>query len=401
MKINAKLMLLVALMVGTVSVAAQKTTKQPTTQPPTNLPTCPPVTRNTCQVLQGPPGPPGTCSYTEVSIVKGVTDISTSFKESVNNLTEELTESSNDLRETVRGGLRRMNDGLMDALGKIQQEVAQLKTEEPLCPRSLGLSSYKPAKSCREIFRCNPSSPSGYYWLKSASMECREVYCDMDTTHCNVRGGWIRLAYLNMTEPGASCPTSLRQINTPAKLCGRRTAPGCSSVTYPVDGIRYSKVCGQARGYQYYSTDAFKPPTNDINSNYVDGVSITYGRPRRHIWTYASGLSDDGNYNNGANNCPCAKYPGEAPPNFVGLDYFCESGITGRWQEKRQIALDDPLWDGHGCGSGNSCCAQAGMPWFCRTLPQEVSEDIEVRLCSDQINSNEEIYVERLEVYVQ
>ena len=209
MVIKAKLLLLVPLMVGTVSVIAQKTTKLPTTQPPTDPPTCPPVTGNTCQVLQGPPGPPGTCSYTEVSLVKGVRDISTSFKESVNNLTEELTESSNDLRETVQGGLQRLNDGLMDALGKIQQEVAQLKTEEPLCPRSLGLSSYKPAKSCREIFRCNPSSPSGYYWLKSASMECREVYCDMDTTHCNIRGGWMRVAYFNMTEPGASCPTSL------------------------------------------------------------------------------------------------------------------------------------------------------------------------------------------------
>ena len=37
------------------------------------------------------------------------------------------------------------------------------------------------------------------------------------------------------------------------------------------------------------------------------------------------------------------------------------------------------------------------MPWFCRTLPQEVSEDIEVRLCSNEGISNEEIYVELLE----
>ena len=380
MKINAKLLLLVALMVGTVSVVAQKTTKHPPTQPPTDPPTCLPVTGNTCQVLQGPPGPPGTCSYTEVSLVKGVRDVSTSIKESAKNLTEEL----------------------MNALGRIELAVTHCNTEEPPCPRSLGLSSYKPAKSCREIFRCNPSSPSGYYWLKSASMECREVYCDMDTTHCNIRGGWMRVAYLNMTEPGASCPTSLRQINTPAKLCGRRTAPGCSSVTYPVDGIRYSKVCGQARGYQYYTTDGFRQVGNDItdiNSHYVDGVSITYGNPRRHIWTYVSGLSDDGNHANGVYNCPCAKHPGESPPALVGLDFFCESGNTG--VHENQIYLEDPLWDGYGCGPGNSCCAQAGMPWFCRTLPVEVSEDIEVRLCSDEGISNEEVYIELLEVYVQ
>ena len=198
--------------------------------------------------------------------------------------------------------------------------------------------------------------------------------------------GWMRLAHLNMTEPGASCPTSLRQINTPAKLCGRHTAPGCSGVTYPVDGIRYSKVCGQARGYQYYSSDAFHHSTNDINSHYVDGVSITYGDPRHHLWTYACGLSDDYNI---YNNCPCAKYPGDAPPAFVGLDYYCESGITGRHVDNNRIALEDPLWDGDGCGPGNNCCNQTGMPWFCRTLPREVSEDIEVRLCFDQVNSNE------------
>ena len=274
MEIKAKLLLLVAHMVGPVSVAAQMTTKQPNTQPTIN----PPITGNTCQVLQGPPGPPGFCSYTEAILVKGVRDISTSLKESVKNLTEEL----------------------MDALGRIE-----LAVEEPRCPRSLGLSSYKPAMSCREILRCNPSSPSGYYWLKSATTECQEVYCDMDTTHCNITGGWMRLAHLNMTEPGASCPTSLRQINTPAKLCGRRTALGCSGVTYRVDSIHYSKVCGRARGYQYHSPNAFSLYTKDINSHYVDGVSITYGNPRRHIWTYACGLSDDYNHN-GKYNCPCA-----------------------------------------------------------------------------------------------
>ena len=396
---KVKLLLLVALMVGTASVVAQKTTKQPDTQTATQA-TNQPITGNTCQVVQGPPGPPGTCSYTEVSLVKGVKDISTTLKETVKNSTTELKDTYIDLKDILQEGLQELNKGLKDALGNIQKEVAGLKTEEPPCPRSLGLTSYKPAKSCREIHNCNPSSPSGYYWLKSDTTECREVYCDMETTHCNIKGGWMRVVYFNMSEPGASCPTSLRQINTPAKLCGRRTAPGCSSVTYPVDGVHYSKVCGQARGYQYYSPDAFDPSkvTNDINSHYVDGVSITYGRPRHHLWTYASGVTDDYNHN-GLYNCPCAKYPGPNPPAFVGLDYYCESGFTGPHQNR--IALEDPLWDGDGCSPGNTCCAQAGMPWFCRTLPQEVSEDVEVRLCSDQVNSNEEIYIDLVEVYVQ
>ena len=273
-------------------------------------------------------------------------------------------------------------------------------TEEPVCPCALGLSSYKPAKSCREILQCNPSARSGYYWLKSTSSDSQEVYCAMDTTYCDITGGWMRLAYFNMTEPGASCPTSLRQINTPAKLCGR-PAGGCYGVTFPTDGIRYSKVCGQVRGYQYYSIDGFGDSSNNINSHYVDGVAITYGSPRQHLWTYAAGLSDDGTYAARIDNCPCAKYPGRAPPAFVGLDYYCESGITGRWEDNRRIALDDPLWDGDGCGPDNSCCNQTGLPWFYRNLPQKVGDDIEVRLCANEAIANEDVYVELVEIFVQ
>ena len=329
--------------------------------------------------MPGPQGPPGTCACSDLSnndLVKGVKAISLSLEEQ----------------------LQKLTNSIKQALQEIKQEVAEISAEEPPCPLSLGLSSYKPAKSCREILQCNPSAPSRYYWLKSNTTETREVYCAMDTTYCNITGGWMRLGYFNMTEPGASCPTSLRQINTPAKLCGRHTAPGCSGVTFPTDGIRYSKVCGQARGYQYLSPDGFGHSSGNINTVYVDGVAITFGSPRQHLWTYAAGVSDD--YKN-RNNCPCAKYPGADPPDFVGQDYYCESGITGRWRNNEQIALDDPLWDGDGCGAGNTCCDQPGLPWFYRTLPQEVGDDIEVRLCGSQLISDEEVYAELVEIYVQ
>ena len=220
----------------------------------------PPPTNTTCPqlILPGPPGPPGVLSYSEA-------------KELKQDIKEELQES---LAEWI------------------EKQAKALKLSH--CSSTLGRAPHTPALSCRDIVDCNPLAPSGMYWLKAENI-IKKMFCDLETKHCGTTG-WMRVAYLNMTEPGASCPTSLRQINTPAKLCGRRTAPGCSSVTYPVDGIRYSKVCGQARGYQYYSTDAFRPSTNDINSAYVDGVTITYGNPRRHIWTYASGLSDNGNY---------------------------------------------------------------------------------------------------------
>ena len=330
--------------------------------------------------MPGPQGPPGTCACSEISTI---------------------ATSNTNLRDSLKESLQNLTDGIIEALQEIKEEIAQQNTGERPIPCTLGLSSSKPANSCREIFQCNPSAQSGYYWLKSTTTETREVYCAMDTTYCNIRGGWMRLVYFNMSEPWASCPTSLRQINTPAKLCGRLTAPGCSGVTYPTEGIRYSKICGQARGYQYYSTSGFGDSSNNINTAYVEGISITYGSPRHHLWTYATGLSDDANRDGGVHNCPCAKYPGRAPPDFVGLNYYCESGLSSQIQDVHRIILEDPLWDGDGCGPGNNCCNQPGMPWFYRTLPQEVGDDIEVRLCANEDVSNEETYVELMEIYVQ
>ena len=301
----------------------------------------------------------------------------------------------------IAGEIEKLNTNLTDALKSMQQGGMSCCScmQEPACPSSLGLSSYRPAKSCREILQCNPSAQSGNYWLNSTVSGSREVYCAMETL-CGVAGGWMRTMYFDMTDSSASCPTTLRQINTPAKLCGR-TGAGCAGITYPTEGVRYSQACGQARGYQYYSPDAFGHSPNNINSHYVDGVAITYGSPRQHLWTYAGGLSDNGTYVGGALNCPCTTPPGKAPPDFVGEHYYCESGITGRWEDNNRIALEDPLWDGVGCGPGNSCCNRTGLPWFYRTLPQESDGDIEVRLCASEASANEDVFLELLEIYVQ
>ena len=49
-----------------------------------------------------------------------------------------------------------------------------------------------------------------------------QVYCDMEGSQCDGEGGWTRIGYLNMTQPGATCPTALvlqNYINT--EVCGR------------------------------------------------------------------------------------------------------------------------------------------------------------------------------------
>ena len=314
----------------------------------------------------GPPGPPGTFSYSElIAITKDLQEQMQTI--GMDSLTEELRKRVNDFN----------------------------------CSQDLGRNCSTPAVSCLHIYQCEQSPPSGLYWIVSRDGNENtsvRVYCDMDNRHSGSKG-WTRVAYINMTEDGATCPSGMRQITSPKKLCARTTSSGasCSSVTFSAHRIEYSKVCGQAIGYQRGSTDSFIVP-KDINSYYVDGMSITYGSPRKHIWTYAVGLSDDYNYPN--LNCPCAKYPGLAPHSFVGDHYYCESGNTGVF-DNSQIHDDDPLWDGKGCGTGNNCCAQPGMPWFCRTLPKEVEGDIEVRLCADQATNDEDLYLELLEIYLQ
>jgi len=63
--------------------------------------------------------------------------------------------------------------------------------------------------------------------------------------------------------------------------------------------------------------------------------------------------------------------------------------------------LSDALWDGSGCTVGNSCCAQIGIPWFYRKLSVCVAEDFEVCICKDSPHSDEDVAIEKLELYVK
>ena len=145
------------------------------------------------------------------------------------------------------------------------------------------------------------------------------------------------------------------------------------------------------------NVDAREDPLWDGDGNpYVDGLSITYDTPRRHLWTYAAGYSDSGSL--GAANCPCASYSGALPPSFVGDHYFCESGNVGEAED--QWYADDPLWDGAGCPTNNTCCDPPVLPWFNRMIDEPSTVDIELRLCRDEAATNEDLSVELFELYV-
>ena len=209
-------------------------------------------------------------------------------------------------------------------------------------------------------------------------------------TKCGIYSlNWRRVTYIDTTQ-GTTCPDGLREVTNSAlnkTACGRTVDVGCSSLTFPSGGS-YTHVCGRARGYRFHSTDGFLRYGGGtrIDDTYVDGLSITRGSPRKHIWSYAAGL----------NGCRCFSQESEHyRPTFVGNDYYCEWGDT--WHYER-IAWENPLWDGEGCKQPeNTCCQRSG--WFHKEV-SPTTDNIEVRWCCDQVPRDEDFYTDIVEIWV-
>ena len=219
-------------------------------------------------------------------------------------------------------------------------------------------------------------------------------------------GQWYRVAYLNMSDSTQECPSNWMEISTPVRTCGRPTShgPSCSGEYFSNPGsIQYRKVCGRVVGYQRGSTDTFALRTSpqSIDDPYVDGVSVTHGMPRTHIWTYAAG-GTEATVLNYVSDCPCADPAANTTPapSFVGDDYYCESGNSGGGSGGETFWQGDPVWDGEQC-EGECCSNGKSPPWFSVTLPNPTSDDIEIRICADEGTQNENTPIQLLEIYIQ
>ena len=218
--------------------------------------------------------------------------------------------------------------------------------------------------------------------------------------------GWRRVAFLNMTDPTQQCPDSWREYGQDSvRVCGRQISniASCSSVEYSFDG-EYAHVCGRIIGYQFGSPDGYRysrrffdsTPENEINEPYVDGVSVTYGKPRQHIWTLYGGLRE---YISGC----CAPTGPTQPPMFIDQSYFCDTGNppdqTQNW--RNTFFTSFPLWDSDtNCPSDANCCAPHSGPWFYTILMAYTTADIEIRICGDEGTGNEDTPLKVIEIYV-
>ena len=258
-----------------------------------------------------------------------------------------------------------------------------------------------------------PSSPSDYYWMQPSNGSAVRVYCDMTLSCGNITGGWMRVAELNMTDTSQQCPSGglVERVYNDIRQCRISAGVDCSSTNYSTARTAYSNICGRITAYQVGSTNAFRrrSPSHSasINFNYVDGISLTRGIPREHIWTFASALDKSGNFTPSLTSyCPCQNVSSGDPngivPSFVGEDYFCDSGSEEYDEDMSyEFYYGDPLWDGAGCGPLSAeCCMFNNPPWFYKQLPQPTTDDIEIRVCKDE-NFGENIAVQGFEIYIQ
>ena len=288
------------------------------------------------------------------------------------------------------------NSGVINDILLLVEELLAIHNESTISPIPT---------SCQEIKERIPASPSGVYLLHLDG-ETRYVYCHLEEL-CGSDEGWTRIAYLDMSDLSEECSTGFRLYESNGvRACGRpySSVGSCQSVQFPSNGISYSQVCGRVVGYQYGSTDAVYQGLfiNDINSNYVDGISLTRGSPRQHIWTFMAGLQENSLYIDGRYMCPCATGSTQLPnvQSFIGNDYFCESGCPGNWEYGTPY-FSDSLWDGKQCGSlEEDCCQASGLPWFHKVLSSTTTDYIELRVCGEHGTNNEDAPVEKFEIYV-
>ena len=269
---------------------------------------------------------------------------------------------------------------------------------------SPGISPSLSASSCKEILQPAPQSPSGLYWIRGTHNGPKHMYCDMERNCKSVGGGWMRVYSFNITDNIGTCPIGLNTITSPRKLCGKSSSR-CVSVMFPVQGVEYSQVCGKIIGFQDGTPDAFfrfSAYQTTVDTNYIDGISLTHGQsPRQHIWTFVAALHEAENHPLSV--CPCSNIHSthiHNVPSFLGHDYFCDTGSRGNTQF-RTFYGDDPLWDGAGCSENSTCCEWNSPPWFRKEISPSSHDDIEMRLCTDEGQGNEKIFIESLDIYVQ
>lgn len=258
-----------------------------------------------------------------------------------------------------------------------------------------------PAESCSAVLKKNRGcfAVSGYYWVQCGNMSTPvQVYCDMES----LNGGWMRIANENFSNSSVSCPCNWTST-TENSMSYCTVIDNEEQGLWTIDNIcPFTEVRGQVSIDQKGSPDAFYTSLGtikDIDENYVDGVSVTYGTggtDRQHLFTYAVGVPYD---NDTMRSCECQGSEYRDYPRFVQWDFMCDTGYTN--SSDFTAVAPRTLFSGEGCETGSGCCHVAGSPWFYKELPQSVSKTLDMRIMADGNHSDEMILIKHVQLFVR
>ena len=213
---------------------------------------------------------------------------------------QQITSDNSDRLMVLRQNFSSDVQGLRQVISQLSSEMQESRADnieelavlkQNYLQLNLNFQQMRAALLCPHfIFSCsslNPDCPSDYYQVRASNGSVVRVYCDMTLSCGNTTGGWMRVAELNMTDASQQCPGELVERNEAGIRQCRIGGDRCFSVHYSTPDIVYSGLCGRIAAYQVGTTNAFRhyfdTATDTINSNYVDGISLTHGNPREHI----------------------------------------------------------------------------------------------------------------------
>ena len=245
------------------------------------------------------------------------------------------------------------------------------------------IRSHHVFSSCNSIKFFDFPFLSGAYNIGTSASNSSLMNCSVYTaSSCNgISGQWRRVVYIDTSKENMKCPGTLQALANPSSCRISGSQPRCSSVTFSSNNLPYSKVCGRIHAYYHGDPDGFaifttlRRASRNIDGNYMDGVSLTYGMgPRKHIWSFSATVGQS------CSSC-------QNSPSFVESHYFCEF-VTAN----PNTCPTYELWNG-----GNSC---NDGDTFYRNLNISTSEDLEMRVCRDQDSNDEDILLSYVELFV-